>query len=248
MVSGRTYDRQHPILHFEQADNFALAYYAGGNTEPKGLPFSGEPQIEPEPGILDRERRQQLVSGAGTIGIGGNVRNSQIVPGNSNTLTSTGDISKVHGQVTVGSNIAQVSKGSSTHVDNSWSAFYQRGQQVGVNQYNAARHMTIGPMDRASQRPRLSDSRLAQMIQAAMQHHGLDGLLFALGSHTTIAIDPATLGAEPAAQARTLIATCCSQHQRSALVEALLDMDAQILGTPEEQDDWLAWARNLDNH
>jgi hypothetical protein len=50
VVPGRTSDRQHPILHFEHADNFALAYYAGGETQPKGLPFDVEPEIEPEPG------------------------------------------------------------------------------------------------------------------------------------------------------------------------------------------------------
>lgn len=50
MVPGRTAKRQHPILHFEHADNFAVAYYAGGDDKPKGLPFAVEPEIEPEPG------------------------------------------------------------------------------------------------------------------------------------------------------------------------------------------------------
>jgi len=50
VVPERTKSRQHPVLHFEQADNFALAYYAGGETQPKGLPFTGTPEIEPEPG------------------------------------------------------------------------------------------------------------------------------------------------------------------------------------------------------
>ncbi|GBE90953.1 SAV_2336 N-terminal domain-related protein [Nostoc cycadae] len=48
VVPRRTRDRQHPILNFEQADNFILAYYAGGETEPKGLPFEGEPDIKAE--------------------------------------------------------------------------------------------------------------------------------------------------------------------------------------------------------
>lgn len=50
VVPGRTKGKQHPILHFEQADNFVLAYYAGGGTQPKGVPFKEEPEIEPEPG------------------------------------------------------------------------------------------------------------------------------------------------------------------------------------------------------
>ncbi|MDZ8263962.1 caspase family protein [Nostoc sp. ChiQUE01b] len=55
VVPRRTRDRQHPILNFEQADNFILAYYAGGDTEPKGLPFEGEPEIEPEPGAFNKQ-------------------------------------------------------------------------------------------------------------------------------------------------------------------------------------------------
>jgi hypothetical protein len=50
VVPERTKGRQHPILHFEHADNFALAYYAGGDAQPKGLPFAEAPEIEPGPG------------------------------------------------------------------------------------------------------------------------------------------------------------------------------------------------------
>lgn len=50
VVPKRTKNKQHPILYFEHADNFVVAYYAGGDTQPKGLPFDGEPEIEPEPG------------------------------------------------------------------------------------------------------------------------------------------------------------------------------------------------------
>lgn len=54
-VPQRTHNRQHPILNFTQADNFALAYYAGGETTPKGLPFTAPPVIEAEPGELARQ-------------------------------------------------------------------------------------------------------------------------------------------------------------------------------------------------
>lgn len=50
VVPGRTGGKQHPILEFKKADNFRLAYYASGSTEPKGLPFSGKPEIEQAPG------------------------------------------------------------------------------------------------------------------------------------------------------------------------------------------------------
>lgn len=54
VVPKRTNNRQHPLLHFEQADNFVLAYYAGGDTQPKELPFGGT-EIESEPGELNRQ-------------------------------------------------------------------------------------------------------------------------------------------------------------------------------------------------
>lgn len=46
MVPKRTRDRQHPILNFTAADNFILAYYAGGDSQPKRLPFESQPEIE----------------------------------------------------------------------------------------------------------------------------------------------------------------------------------------------------------
>jgi hypothetical protein len=60
MVPQRTQNRQHPILNFDGADNFIVAYYAGGQTEAKGLPFSsGQIEIEPEPGAFRTQTNQQ---------------------------------------------------------------------------------------------------------------------------------------------------------------------------------------------
>ena len=72
MVPGRTGNKQHPVLHFEQADNFVVAYYAGGDTKPKGLPFQEEPQIEPEPGAWRTmfDQRGQTVHGSQTNIVG----------------------------------------------------------------------------------------------------------------------------------------------------------------------------------
>ena len=39
-VPQRTNNRQHPILNYEQADNFVVAYYAGSEKTPKALPFA----------------------------------------------------------------------------------------------------------------------------------------------------------------------------------------------------------------
>ncbi|MBN1322755.1 MAG: tetratricopeptide repeat protein [Methanotrichaceae archaeon] len=67
-VPQRTKGRQHPILHFERADNFILAYYAAGDPQPKALPFSKEPEIEPEPGAFYStfDQRGQTVHGPQT--------------------------------------------------------------------------------------------------------------------------------------------------------------------------------------
>jgi len=71
-VPQRTNDKQHPILNFEQADNFIIAYYAGGDRQPKALPFTTTPEIEPEPGAFARiDQRGQMIHGSQT-NIGGN--------------------------------------------------------------------------------------------------------------------------------------------------------------------------------
>lgn len=49
MVPKRTQGKQHPVMHFEQADNFKVAYYSGGAEEPKAPPFK-DVKIEPQPG------------------------------------------------------------------------------------------------------------------------------------------------------------------------------------------------------
>lgn len=63
VVPRRTKDcehPQHPILNFKEADNFVLAYYAGGAAEPKGLPFENEPEIESKPEIAAPINQQQV--------------------------------------------------------------------------------------------------------------------------------------------------------------------------------------------
>jgi uncharacterized caspase-like protein len=69
VVPGRTAGRQHPILTFEQADNFALAYYAAGETQAKGLPFDQQPVIEPEPGAWRGVQISQTAIGDNNVQI-----------------------------------------------------------------------------------------------------------------------------------------------------------------------------------
>jgi hypothetical protein len=178
--------------------------------------------------------------------VGGDA-NAPITTGSGNTVTSTGNIRNNSGQIAVGSNIAQASGGSSAHVDNSRSVFDQRGQKVGGSQYNAARDMDIGRERQEPRRSHLSDRRLEQAVQAALERHGLDEVLFTLGSHTDLAVNTETLGADAAAQARNLVMLCRVNKQRAALVACLHDFEDRLLGSPDEEEVWLAWARELDD-
>jgi Caspase domain len=93
VVPRRTRDRQHPILNFDQADNFELAYYAAGAAEPKGLPFTAEPEIESEPGDFNRQLMQHIeASGDRAVAIRGNV---QIITGDGNIVGSGNVVQKV---------------------------------------------------------------------------------------------------------------------------------------------------------
>ena len=79
VVPGRTAKRQHPILSFEQADNFILAYYAAGGAQAKGLPFSEPPAIEPEPGAWRGSQVSQSAVGDGNVQFSGeNISGSTI--------------------------------------------------------------------------------------------------------------------------------------------------------------------------
>jgi len=62
VVSKLTSDKQHPVLNIEKADNFVLAYYAGGNLQPKGLPMELEETIE-----VESEQEQKADKIADTI-------------------------------------------------------------------------------------------------------------------------------------------------------------------------------------
>jgi hypothetical protein len=75
VVPQRTRERQHPILTFTRADNFAIAYYAAGETEAKGLPFSVEEiEIEPTPGAWNGFNQAQQRVGGNQTNISGNVQ------------------------------------------------------------------------------------------------------------------------------------------------------------------------------
>lgn len=91
VVPGRTDGRQHPVLHFSEADNFVLAYYAGGDTQPKALPFTEEPEIESSPENRAASPTQQNVVSAGrdmNITGNGNITAGNISVGNGSVIGS----------------------------------------------------------------------------------------------------------------------------------------------------------------
>ena len=90
VVPGRTGGKQHPVLHFEHADNFAIAYYAGGDTQPKNLPFSEEAeQIETSESTNSSTTIQNaIVTNGGDLNVEGqgNVVGGNITIGNGNVI------------------------------------------------------------------------------------------------------------------------------------------------------------------
>jgi hypothetical protein len=144
MVPIRTRQKQHPILNFDQADNFIVAYYAGGETKAKGLPFKVEEiQIEPEPGAFNAaaiDQRGQTVHGPQT-NITGDVHGS-VYSGNigqiGNRTVNTGGGTYVERDVNTGGGDFVGGK----KIDNR-GGFYQSGWQVGtVNQGSGDVHHT----------------------------------------------------------------------------------------------------------
>lgn len=96
-VPRRTKDRQNPILNYAGADNFVVAYYAGGDEEPKGAPVSPEQvEIEAEPGAMRAAFDQRGQS------VGGHQLN---VEGASNVDSIVGGDQTIHDESVGGDNI-----------------------------------------------------------------------------------------------------------------------------------------------
>ena len=101
IVPTLTSDKQHPVLDIEKADNFVLAYYAGGDLQPKGLPpeLASEPRIESQPGELNNQIIQTTtvtVSGNRSIGIGGSAQGATIITGDGNVAGNNNRVQTVN--------------------------------------------------------------------------------------------------------------------------------------------------------
>lgn len=99
IVPTLTSDKQHPVLDLEKADNFVLAYYAGGQMQPKGLPpeLATEPRIESEPGEFNSQVITNVtVSGDRAVGIGGDAQGATIITGDGNIVGNKNRVQTVN--------------------------------------------------------------------------------------------------------------------------------------------------------
>lgn len=192
MVPKRTKNKQHPILNFEQADNFVVAYYAGGDTQAKGLPFKEEEvEIEPEPGAFAVFNQQgQIVHGPQT-----NIGTAQgpVFSGNIQGPVSIGRTEIVHGDKISGDKIggdkiggdkievgnitgsqgiaigrgarASVNTGGPTaDMDKLFAPLVSLAQAASASQRDAALQAVQSLKDEAAKGNRADDSRLGKLI------------------------------------------------------------------------------------
>ncbi len=172
MVPQRTNEKQHPVLDFQQADNFAVAYYAAGDSAPKGLPFTVEPQIEEEPGQMYGNQTIETVQEGGvTIGGSGNVTISGDVAGRDihKSTTVSGDQISV-GDITGSSGVAIGSGASSTvnSGDNINMSGDFRGAMVNVKSTLNNVQQTIGGMTNANDDEKAELEGLVKQLEEAL--------------------------------------------------------------------------------
>ena len=146
-VPQYTKDRQHPDLHFTEADNFAVAYYAGGETKPKGLPKQAQrnPNVEATNADEAKPVNNATNSGSGAAIIGDNARTA--TSGGILSENNSGIVSgNITGDVMTGANARKIQAGS--YIENQkvekHSVFDQSGQTVKGNQQNIAGDVNTG--------------------------------------------------------------------------------------------------------
>jgi hypothetical protein len=141
-VPLHTQNQQNPDLHFAQADNFAVAYYAGGGAEAKGLPPSAQRQtgVDTDSGSNQTTSTTHISinqSGGGAVASGDNAK----AAGEGGVVADA-----IHGGVMTGKHARKVSAGTyieRQQVDNR-SVFNQSGQTVHGNQVNIPGNVNTG--------------------------------------------------------------------------------------------------------
>lgn len=123
VVPSKTRDRQHPVLDIEKADNFVLAYYAGGSSDPKGLP----PELEEGSTIdldsaEDKPGSQFVAVGDRSVAIGGDVQGSTIVTGDGNVVGSGNAVQRGKYNINIG-NAQSLHIGDTNHKESKRNRF-----------------------------------------------------------------------------------------------------------------------------
>jgi len=147
-------NRQHPDLNFFQADNFVVAYYAGGDTRVKDLPSAfAKPLTKEDVERLNQEAIQILTN---------------------NTNTGSGAIASGSGAIAVG---RQINTGGGTNIegDVKTGSFVGRDQVVHNNYY--------GNQSEENATSKLSDEsrKLAELLNDYFSMDDLEDLAFQLG-------------------------------------------------------------------
>lgn len=140
-VPQYTSDKQNPVLHFDQADNFVVGYYAAGDTRPKGLsPQDQRRAISPaaeatrQPGATTMKAEN---TGSGSIAQGPGSRSA----GAGGIVTDT-----IQGDVLTGENARKINTNTYIEQQNVHNkrVFDQRGQTVHGNQTNVDGNLNAG--------------------------------------------------------------------------------------------------------
>lgn len=125
-VPHHTSDRQNPVLNFDEADNFNVAYYAGGEMEPKALPAGLQRKAHDIDGETAQPPSGPSVTSTGSGGVA--TGESAKAAGERGVVAET-----IHGDVIMGDHARKISTG--TYIERQdvrhGSTFNQSGQRVG---------------------------------------------------------------------------------------------------------------------
>lgn len=135
-VPQYTKDKQNPVLHFDQADNFVVGYYAAGDTRPKGLSPKEQRRGTPQDDAATRQPGTTTTVAAENTGSG------SIAQGAGSRSTGAGGViaETIHGDVMTGENARKIN--AKTYIERQdvrdQHMFDQRGQTVHGSQANFA--------------------------------------------------------------------------------------------------------------
>ncbi|MCB0060712.1 MAG: caspase family protein [Caldilineaceae bacterium] len=141
VVVERKNGRQHPELNLEQADNFAVAYYAAGETQPKGLPPEDQRREPPAGEDVGNQSGTTTIHATNTGSGGLAVGDHNKVAGARGVAADT-----ITGDILTGDHARKINAGSYIERQDIQHnrTFDQSGQTVHGNQTNFAGDINTG--------------------------------------------------------------------------------------------------------